>query len=221
MAKPGRTGPKRTQAQKDADLEYIAKWRVRGKSLRDIADMLDEEREYPMSYPTVRKDAEGLTKHWREQAAEFTKAAKERTLVELEAVAGEAWLAWEKSKKDRLFNTLKKKGIVSDAKTEKENAAAMALAESTIRKEGQTGDPAYLTIILGCAEKRARLLGVEAPQKVQMTDQAGAPVPVGNLMPIINIIMPEGSFDPFNANISVTTTASPSGSTDNAGTASN
>jgi hypothetical protein len=146
-------GEKRSKAQKIKDRETISRLRLRGRTLSEIAA------ETGLSVMTVRRELKALVGEWQKSAAEDIAAVKARELRRLDAIEAETWSEWERSKKDYVKRVAEKGG--------KEGS------KSKIETGGQCGDPRYLTVLVNLGERRAKILGMDAPQKVAPTDPSG------------------------------------------------
>jgi hypothetical protein len=117
--------------------------RAEGKTLQEIADAVGYSSREGARLALMRamerlppiEDIERL----RQQEVAITR--------EIEA---ESWLGWDKSCED----------LVTRTETGTKNGTF-----ATTRRETQCGDPALLGIILRASERRARLLGLDAPTK--------------------------------------------------------
>lgn len=87
--------------------------------------------------------------------------ARDRLVAELLEVRREAWEAWEKSKEASVKNKASRK-----AKGEGADAGTETTTERTV--EEKYGDPRFLSVILNCNEREARLLGLDAPEKFEL-----------------------------------------------------
>jgi hypothetical protein len=146
-------GEKRSKAQKIKDRETISRLRLRGRTLSEIAA------ETGLSVMTVRRELKALVGEWQKNAAEDIAAVKARELRRLDAIEAETWSEWERSKQDYVKKVAEKGG--------KEGS------KSKIETGGQCGDPRYLTVLVNIGERRAKILGMDAPQKVAPTDPSG------------------------------------------------
>lgn len=81
------------------------------------------------------------------------------TAKRYEAILGEAWLAWERSKNDAVKKVLKRAG----AGGEKEQAASV---QQTLETKGQSGDPRHLKVALEALEGLRKIWGLDAPVRV-------------------------------------------------------
>lgn len=165
----------------------VAHHRLRGKTTREIAALLAQEGLVNIdgksfSHVTVKHDLDALDKVWKERANADTSDLKAQELAKLDEVEREAWLAWEASLQPRItsYNEIvqerEKIGEESDSEGESYEsddgeitALFVTKRKSRTTTEFATGDPRYLDIIKDCGVKRAKLLGLEAPVKVDTT----------------------------------------------------
>ena len=80
-------------------------------------------------------------------------------MLKIDAVKSEYWQAWERLKKDKEIGVQEMDGQV-DPQTRKPKEK-----KATLRREGQSGNPAYLAGILSCIDKRCQILGLDAPKR--------------------------------------------------------
>lgn len=78
-------------------------------------------------------------------------AAKQRELLMLDEAEREAWEAWEASKRDAVTETVR---------TMPEGGV-----QTETRREGQAGDSALLKRLIEISDRRAKLLGLDAPTR--------------------------------------------------------
>ncbi len=116
-----------------------------------------------VSRPTITMDLKAIMDQWRAEARADIGEVTGRELAKLDIMEAEAWAAWERSKNEAVSTTKEK--IVGDKQSTK----------ASERREGRDGDPRYMTIIIGCMERRAKLLGLDAPTKIAQTDPNGDP----------------------------------------------
>ena len=156
---------KRTKDQRLFDMAAIERWRVQGKTVRQIADLLAQERPYQISPTQVFKDLKRIEADWIERAQKDIAALKARELRGLDEQESELWAAWEKSKLDA-------------EKTTEENGSGATgpWTKSSTVKERQCGDVSFQNAILAVRAQRAKLLGLEAPSKSELSGPAGVPL---------------------------------------------
>lgn len=129
----------------------VAKLYTSNMPLYQIAVELGVDRE------VITDDLKALRAEWREARLTNMDEAIAEQLAKLDHAEREAWVEWERSKKNA-------KARIKTTET------AMGIATTKVRKEvrGQCGDPRYEDIILKCITKRCELLGLDAPKKSEM-----------------------------------------------------
>ncbi len=81
-------------------------------------------------------------------------ALRQHELDKLDEIEREAWEQWYRSTQD------------AESRTEAETKDGTFVTE---RKEGQSGNPALLDKIIKASERRAKLLGLDAPEKLAVS----------------------------------------------------
>jgi arginine repressor len=129
--------------------ERVAELYLRQKTQMEIAAELDVDQ------ATVSRDLKELQRIWRESAVMALDEVKARELAKIDALEREYWDAWELSKSAK-ENTL----------TEKVDDGDGTRFKAQVSKTAQTGDARYLSGVQWCIERRCKLLGLDAAQKV-------------------------------------------------------
>jgi hypothetical protein len=111
---------------------------------------------------TGSRDLNVIKERSKEAAVRDLDEAREQELERPALIEQEAWVAWEASKKARETSTNE---LITGADGDRLKAG--------IRKEAQTGDPRYISIIQSCIDQRCKLLGLNAPQKAAPTTPDG------------------------------------------------
>lgn len=132
-----------------------------GMAQVDIAEL------YGVDRATICRDIQEVEKDLRKRGMATLEKKRDREIAEVEAVAQSAWEAYEKSKQP-LTKTVR----LADASGGQGQGAQVKIQ---ITKEERYGDPRFLEIVLRASERRAKLLGLDAPEKVDMTS-AGKPI---------------------------------------------
>ena len=138
---PRHRGPKRTAAQRAADLVLIERMALRGESHASIAEAVSAQRSYAISRQTVSYDIARLARDWEAAAAESFASAKARALRKLEELERSGWESLERS-----------------------------------RKDGGPGSVAFVKVLLEVHDRRAKLLGLDAPTRTEISGSEGGPV---------------------------------------------
>ncbi len=176
---------KRSIAQREADLAWFAKLMVSGHSRFSIARLLaaDESRPYTLSPAMIQKDMDKVRAEWRANKEDYVQAGVEKVMAELDDVTRMAQEGFARSLLNLTKKTAKERKAHAAAAKGQAAAELGKVNESKVQVDEQTGDPAFLRVILDASEKRARILGVAAPQKVELTGEglaaavAGLPAP--------------------------------------------
>jgi predicted transcriptional regulator len=145
------TGKRRSSAQLARDRRRIANLYLQGWLQADIAEELG------ISPATVSRDLKALQSEWRKSRLVDIDAAKQRELAKIDRLEREYWVAWERSIGKSLRVTVKGKGT-------EDKATQM---EKTTTTDDLNGDPRYLAGIQWCIDRRCKILGIDAPEKME------------------------------------------------------
>lgn len=141
----------RTVAQREHDRLEITRRYLKGESQPQIAEALGITRSL------VSYDLQVIQDRWRQSGLYDLNEARGRELARIDEVEREAWQAWADSKQDKQIAVQRSGGG--------DREKPLTVKEAMLRKEGQSGNPAFLTIVLDCIERRSKLLGLDAPAK--------------------------------------------------------
>jgi hypothetical protein len=150
-----RHGYRRTPEQRENDLVFCTDLFLKGYSYRQISDLLNKRNakmglDYAIIPPMrVYKDLKQLLINWKREHEENIDLYITKELSKLDKIEAELWDAWERSKK-RIVSKIRQSGL----KTE--------------RSETFAGNPRYLDLVLSVQQRRAKLLGLDAPVKVDL-----------------------------------------------------
>ena len=143
---------RRSSAELARDRRKIADLYLKGWIQADIADELG------VNQSTVSRDIKALQKDWLESALVDFNEAKSQELAKIDRLEREYWQAWERSCED------------AETVTEKARASRGAEKPDSIEKtkqaKGQAGDPRFLNGVQWCIERRCKILGIDAPNKI-------------------------------------------------------
>lgn len=132
-------------------------------------------RELACSQATVSGDLKAVREWWRESA---TMALGERIALELsriDRIEAEAWDAWERSKAERIQSFAETDTAGPDGQppegteADRRQRQRTTRKKSGIRKQQVTGEDRYLSIVLDCVQRRCKILGLDAPDKLNLT----------------------------------------------------
>ena len=149
--------PKRSKIKIAKDREQIAQWYLQGLTQAKIGERLG------LDQSMVSRDLQAIQAEWLKNTTLAIDEYKARELAKIDHTERCYWEAWERSIEEFRARTIKAKGIKADQKVQ----AKPEQAEQTIYTENRCGDPRFLDGVLKCIERRCRLLGLDAPAKVE------------------------------------------------------
>lgn len=122
----------------------VAQRYLRGEMQSEIA------RSFGVTQQQISQDLKAIRAFWLASAIRDFDAAKAQELAKIDEVERAAWSGWARSQEDKevSFHETGVKG-----------------SRSGSRQEGQSGNPAFLTTILTCIERRCAILGLDAPKR--------------------------------------------------------
>lgn len=124
-----------------------------------------EHPDTPITRGMAWKDMARIREMWTEQAVAFITTATAEELAKLEAIEVEMWAAWEKSKRVERKRMSKK---TTPADADAPGPAELAEQTLSIESEDTPGDERYMARIAWCMERRAKLLGLDAPSVAEI-----------------------------------------------------
>jgi DNA-binding transcriptional ArsR family regulator len=154
----------RTKTQRARDERNIASLYLKGELQGDIAESLG------LSQSTVSRALKSLQQDWRSSALIDINEAKARELAKIDALEMEYWTAWKRSQEDAESEITKMQG--TPPKQGDQNPAPAKL-ETQKKREGQSGNPAFLRGVEWCINKRCEIIGVNAPVKSEVEHKGG------------------------------------------------
>lgn len=185
--KPGsklRGNAKRTVAQREADMAALAQWRIEGKSLATFRDWIAANRPYTLSLGLLYVDEKEVERRWSETQMHATTIAKTRMLAALDAQEREAWAEWHRSKQERMRRAMEE-AIMG---TDDNGKPVLRPGKRSVTQENQLADVGYQRLILDIHDRRAKILGLYAPTRVEATGADGSPL-AGMGQPVVNVIV--------------------------------
>ena len=124
----------------------------------DIAD------EIGIDQSTVSRDLKALQGEWLASALMDFNEAKAQELAKIDRLEREYWRGWERSCED------------AEQTTQEGTPDSVDKVKKT--KKGQAGDPRFLQGVQWCIERRCKILGVDAPERHEVTGKDGGPIEV-------------------------------------------
>ena len=148
---------KRSTIEIKRDRAKIAELYIQGKYQSEIARILE------VTQQQISYDLQAIQAEWLKNTTLALDEYKARELAKIDHTERCYWEAWERSIEEFRSRTIKAKGIKADQKVQ----AKPEQAEQTIYTENRCGDPRFLDGVLKCIERRCKLLGLDAPAKVE------------------------------------------------------
>lgn len=169
---PGERGPKRTPLEHQQNMADIAKWYMRGESQYQIGQRLG------LSQQMVSYDLKLLRDQWLKSALTDFNSQRSVSLGKIDELEVTYWNAWEASRRTKSISQTKRlkkriqeqrSAISGRSEATEDDGASSITEEASVRKEDQVGNPAFLSGVQWCIDRRITLLGLDAPKKIDMT----------------------------------------------------
>jgi hypothetical protein len=155
------TGAKRgdmTEFERANQLAQIAMMYVRGDSQWSIA------KHFGLSQQQISVDLKSLEQEWRQSALRDFDDLRGVQLAKIDELEREYWTAWEKSKKP-----ITKTRQEATPKRNRATGESVPTPDKIIKEVRESvGDPRWLDGVHKCIERRCKLLGLDAPQTVDI-----------------------------------------------------
>ncbi len=182
-----RSTQKRRQIR-EARLQIVSELRLQGKSVRQIAEAVTARLQLPkkVSTFTIHSDLKLLLQQWREDNNQNTEEWVQLEVARVDMLIAELYEAWEKSKTDyEQVRQRQERGHFELPATEDEEGKAKGKRKtpSPYIKQIQSrenvtnyGHVGYISEIRKLLEYRAKLLGLYAPDRKELTGANGQPL---------------------------------------------
>ena len=141
-------GKRRSTSQLTRDRRKIADLYLQGWLQADIA------RELGVSQLTISNDIKALHRQWLTESLIDFGAAKARELAKIDALERTYHTAWIRS--------------CEDAETTRQEGSKTGVSKIVKTAKGQAGDPRFLAGIQWCIERRCKIMGIDAPTKMDL-----------------------------------------------------
>ena len=162
---------KRNEEQREYDLLFCSNLFLRGYSYREIQKALNEDLAkrntgYTISLRMVYYDLQQALVEWKRERFDNVDDYITQELRKLDKMEVELWDAWETSKtgKEKKKTRSSKKPNKVDAEVNEPNY--YGYDETAV--ETSSGNPQFLTLLLNVQQRRAKLLGFDAPVKIDV-----------------------------------------------------
>ncbi len=157
---------KRTEEQRAFDMKFCANLFLRGYAYREITEALNQDliirqTGYTISLKMVYYDLQQCLVEWKRERLDKIDDYVTQELKKLDKIEAELWDAWEKSKTGRekiKKRTNRGRPIKTDAMDGYDETAI----------EISAGNPRFLDLLLNVQQRRAKMLGFDAPVKIEI-----------------------------------------------------
>lgn len=163
---------KRTEEQRDYDISFCSSLFLRGYTYREIVaalndDLAKRKAGYTISLAMVYYDLQQTLIEWKRERMDNIDDYVTQELRKLDKMEVELWEAWEKSKtgKERVKNRTSAKP--RKVLTEEEKTTDWYGYDETTN-ETSAGNPRFLDLLLNVQQRRAKMLGFDAPVKIEI-----------------------------------------------------
>lgn len=162
---------KRSEEQRIYDIRFCADLFLRGYSYREIADALNRDLSargmgYTITFQMVYYDLQQCLIEWKRERLDNIDEYVTQELRKLDKMEQQAWEAWERSKtgktREKNRQNAKPRKVLEDG----DNPEYYGYNETTT--ETSAGNPRFLDLLLNIQQRRAKMLGFDAPIKVEI-----------------------------------------------------
>lgn len=173
---------------REARLQIVSELRLQGKSVRQIADAVTARLQLKkkVSTGTIHSDIKLLLQQWREDNNQNTEEWVQLEVARVDMLIAELYEAWEKSKQDyEQVRQRQERGHfeATEEPAEEGKPAKKKRVPVPYIKQSQSreqvinyGNVGYISEIRKLLEYRAKLLGLYAPDRKEVTGANGQPL---------------------------------------------
>lgn len=136
---------------KERDLTKTARLYLEGRTQMEIAEKVG------VSVSTVAKDLSEIRGRWRSSMVMSYGEAVAREVAKLDALEAQAWDAWYRSQGQKRRTT-----------TQRGHNTQGDVDMTTRQTWREVGDPRFLEVARKCSEDRRKLLGLDAPDRLEI-----------------------------------------------------
>jgi len=174
------TAHKLTQDQRVKAKEIIAKVILRKGTQAKAAEEIERVLGAEISQEQVSYYVKILRREWVANTQKDISIIKAEEVAELDALKGEVYEQWERSKLNAETITTKLVGVdevksnkakpfLDDETEDPRDSKLQVQTEETKKSAGQSGDPRYVHNIIEISQQKAKLLGLNAPEKIEIS----------------------------------------------------
>lgn len=163
---------KRTEEQRAYDIAYCSNLFLRGYTYREITEALNRDLSdrgvgYTITLSMVYYDLQQTLIEWKRERLDNIDDYVTQELRKLDAMEVQAWEAWEASKTGKM-RTKEKTNKGRPIKTDAEDSDPEYYGYNETATETSAGNPQFLDLLLNIQQRRAKMLGFDAPVKIEI-----------------------------------------------------
>lgn len=163
---------KRTEEQRAYDITFCANLFLRGYGYREITEALNKDIaarqcNYTISLSMVYYDLQQLLIEWKREQLDTIDEYITHELQKLDKMEQQAWEAWEMSKRGKERTKNRTSAKPRKVLTEEEKQTDWYGYDETTN-ETSAGNPRFLDLLLNIQQRRAKMLGFDAPVKIEI-----------------------------------------------------
>ena len=156
---------KRTDMEILQDKALISELLLIGKGSTEISLVVNRRRAYNLSESQIRYDINKINEEWITTYLDNYDQSKSKELAKIDKLEQEYWQAWARSRRQ-------KKKVLRTKSSMKGTENYEGTQDSDSRKEEMErtpGDKKFLEGIQWCIDQRCKILGLDAPTKMDLT----------------------------------------------------
>lgn len=162
---------KRTEEQRAYDIAYCSNLFLRGYTYREITEALNRDLSdrgvgYTITLSMVYYDLQQTLIEWKRERLDNIDDYVTQELRKLDKMEVELWEAWERSKTGKLREKNRQNAKPRKVLEDGDNPEYYGYEETTT--ETSAGNPRFLDLLLNVQQRRAKMLGFDAPIKVDI-----------------------------------------------------
>lgn len=166
---------KRTTFEIECDRAEIAQRYLRRQTQHQIAEALG------ISRHMVQDDLEAIQERWRKDTTRGLDQDKARELARIDELERTYWQAWERSQQEKESFTQETESPTAEQIAlmecapdyDKTKPVPRVVTKEVSRREGQSGNPAFLAGVMTCIDRRCKLLGLDPPIRTEVSGKDG------------------------------------------------
>jgi len=171
---------KLTECQRVKAKEIIAKVILRKGTQEKATEEIEKILGVKISRVQVSHYVKDLQKEWLANAQRDVEVIKAEEVAELDSLKGEVYEQWERSKLNAETTTTKLVGVdevksnkaknsLDDEIEDPRDSKLQVQTEETKKISGQSGDPRYIHNLIEISQQKAKILGLNAPEKLEIS----------------------------------------------------